>query len=154
MFVWRRKQVPPQSDAVSGATQMALPTGIRSVTSKYMDALDITAKSHQIFHKGISPKVAMNPRILSNHSALNFLRVLLAHLRLLSIPIPLVGLPAIGVKPRDAKRFQQLLELQEDIVLPSSEHIRPDLPRMGINGVPQPAWVRFAAHVTPHVVQL
>src|SRR5712691_8257111 len=59
-FGWRRKRVPPQSDAVSGATQMAVPTGIRSVTSKYMDVLDITAKSHQIFHKGISPKVDKN----------------------------------------------------------------------------------------------
>ena len=40
---------------------MTLPTGIRSVTSKSMDVLDITAKSHQIFHKGTSPKVGKNP---------------------------------------------------------------------------------------------
>ena len=46
--------------------------------------------------------------------ALDFLRVLLAHLMLLGIEMPLVGPPAIGVKLRDAKRCQQLLELQEE----------------------------------------
>src|SRR2546427_8156226 len=39
---------------------MTLPTGIRSVTSKSMDVLDITTKSHQIFQKGTSPKVGKN----------------------------------------------------------------------------------------------
>jgi len=39
---------------------MTLPTGIRSVTSKSMDVLAITAQSHQIFHKGTSPKVGKN----------------------------------------------------------------------------------------------
>ena len=38
-----------------------MPTGIRSVTSKSMDVLAITAQSHQIFHKGTSPKVGKNP---------------------------------------------------------------------------------------------
>ena len=86
--------------------------------------------------------------------ALDFLRVLLAHLMLLSLQMPLVGPPAVGVKFRDTKRCQQLLKLQEDIVFPSSEHIRQDPPRVVINGVPQPARVRFAAHVTPHFVEL
>ena len=40
------------------------------------------------------------------------LGVLLAHLMLLGIEMPLVGSPAVGVKPRDAKRRQQLLKLQ------------------------------------------
>jgi hypothetical protein len=31
---------------------------------------------------------------------------------LLGIEMPLVGSPAVGVKPRDAKRRQQLLKLQ------------------------------------------
>ena len=73
--------------------------------------------------------------------ALNFLGVLLAHLVLLGSEMPLVGSPAVGGKPRDATRGQQLLELQEDIVLPSSEHIRSDLARVRIDGVPQPARV-------------
>jgi len=73
---------------------------------------------------------------------------------LLGIEMPLVGPPAIGVKLRDAKRGQQPLELQEDVVLAPSEYICQDLARVMIDGVPQPTWVRFAAHVTPHFVQL
>jgi hypothetical protein len=86
--------------------------------------------------------------------ALDLLRVLLAHLMLLGIEMPLVGPPAVRVELCDAKGCQQLLELQEDVVLPSSEHIRQDLARAMINRVPQPPRVRFAAHVTPHFVQL
>ena len=86
--------------------------------------------------------------------ALDFLRVLLAHLMLLGIQMPRVGPSAVGGKLRDAKRCQQLLELQEDVILSSSAHICQDLARVMINGVPQPARVRFAAHATPHFVQL
>ena len=85
--------------------------------------------------------------------ALDFLRVLLAYLMLLGIEMPLVSSPAVSVKFRDAKRCHQLLELQEDVVLPSSEHIRQDLARVMINRMPQPARIRFAAYVTPHFVQ-
>src|SRR4029453_3688265 len=73
-----------------------------------------------------------------NGLALDFLRVLLAHLMLLSIEMPLVGPPAVRVELCDAKGCQQLLEVQKDVVLPSSEHIRQDLPRVMINRVPQP----------------
>ena len=86
--------------------------------------------------------------------ALHGLGVLLASLRLLGMERPLGGSPAVGGRCRDAKRCQQLLELQEDVVLSSSEYIRQDLPRVVINGVPQPAGVRFATHETPHFVQL
>src|SRR5262249_9721024 len=85
--------------------------------------------------------------------ALDFLRVLLAHLMLLSSQMPLVSPPAVGVKLGDAKRGQQLLELQEDVVLPSSEHICQDLARVVINGVPQPTRIRFFAHITPRFVE-
>src|SRR5262249_56858396 len=60
--------------------------------------------------------------------ALDFLRVLLAHLLVLSIQRPLVGPPAVGGKLRDTKRCQELWELQEDIVLPLSAHRRQHLP--------------------------
>jgi hypothetical protein len=56
--------------------------------------------------------------------ALDFLRVLLPHLMLLGVEMPLVGPPAIRVKLRDAKGLQQLLEFQEDLILPASKHIR------------------------------
>src|SRR5215831_14561599 len=95
---------------------------------------------------------ALDPGPQIDMFALNFLCVLLAYLMLLSIEMPLVGSPAVGVKLRDAKRCQQLLELQEDVVLAPSEHIRQDLACVMINGVPQPARVRFAAYVTPHCI--
>ena len=97
---------------------------------------------------------SLDPRPQIDVFALDFLRVLLPHLMLLSIEMPLVGPPAVGVKLRDAKGCQQLLELEEDVVLPSSEHIGQDLARVMINGMPQPAGVRFTAYVTPHFVQL
>ena len=49
---------------------------------------------------------------------------------------------------------EPLLKLQEDVVLAPSEHLRHDLARVMLNRVPQPARVRFALHVAPHVVQL
>jgi hypothetical protein len=85
--------------------------------------------------------------------ALDFLRVRFAHLMLLGFEMPLVGSPAVGVKLCDAKRGQQLLELEKNVVLPSSEHIGQDLARAVINGVPQPGRVGFAAHVTPHFIE-
>ena len=60
--------------------------------------------------------------------ALDLLRVLLAYLMMLSCEMSLVSPPPVGVKLHDAKRCQQLLELQEDVVLLSSKHIRQDLP--------------------------
>src|SRR5205823_3257235 len=86
--------------------------------------------THEPFDPG--PPVAVLAR--------DCLRVLLPHMMLRSIEMPLVGPPPIRVKLRDAKRCQQLVELQEDIVLPPSEHIRQALPRVVIHGVPQPAW--------------
>src|SRR5262252_10850791 len=86
--------------------------------------------------------------------ALDFLRVLLAHVVLLGIYVPLVGSPAVRVKFRDAKRLQELLQLEEDGVFASSEHIRQHLPAVVINGVPEPARMRFRLHKTPHFVEL
>jgi hypothetical protein len=97
---------------------------------------------------------ALDPGPQLDMFALNFLGVFLADLMLLGIEMPLIGPPTIGGKLRDAKRCPQLLKLQEDVILSPAEHIGPDLPRLRINGVPPPAWVRFAAYVTPHVVQL
>ena len=48
----------------------------------------------------------LNPRPQIDVFALDFLGVLLAHLMLLSIQMPRVGPPAVGVKLRDTKRCQ------------------------------------------------
>src|SRR5215471_14204233 len=49
--------------------------------------------------------------------------VLSPHVMLLGIDMPLVGPPSVGVILRDAKGLQQLLQPQEDRVLPPSKHI-------------------------------
>src|SRR5688500_10839732 len=72
---------------------------------------------------------------------------------LLGIDMSLVGTPSIGVKLRDTKGLKQSFELQENVVLTPSEHIRQHLPRVVINGVPKPAWIGFASHRTPHFIQ-
>src|SRR5262249_23536106 len=56
--------------------------------------------------------------------ALDFLCVLLAYVMLLGSEMPLVGPPAVGVILGDAKGLEQLLQPQEDVVLPPPEHIR------------------------------
>ena len=86
--------------------------------------------------------------------ALHGLGVLLASLRLLGMARPLGGSPAVGGRCRDAKGCQQLVELQADMGRSPAAYLRQDLPRMRLHGMPQPARVRFAAHVTPHGVQL
>jgi hypothetical protein len=49
--------------------------------------------------------------------------------------------------------LKQLLQPQEDVVLTPAEHIRSPLPRVVINGVPQPTRMRFFAHITPPFVE-
>ena len=136
-------------------------TGVDSSSKGLTKFVAIDEESnHEIVHAlclGEADRAAyepLDPGPQIDMFALDFLCVLLAHLMLLGIEMPLVGPPAVGVKLRDAKRCQQLLELQEDVVLPSSEHIRQNLARVMINGVPEPTRVRFAAHITPHFVQL
>jgi hypothetical protein len=51
--------------------------------------------------------------------ALHFLRLLLANGVLLWDDVPLVRPPAIRVKPCDAKRLEQGLQLQKDGILPA-----------------------------------
>ena len=66
--------------------------------------------NHEIVHAlrlGEAQRTAdepLNPRPQIDVFALDFLRVLLAYLMLLSIQMPLVGPPAVGVKLRDTKR--------------------------------------------------
>ena len=97
---------------------------------------------------------SFDPRPQIEVFALDFLRVLLAHLMLLGVEMPLVGALAIRGKPSDAKRCQQLLQLQEDVVLAPSEHIGQDLARVMINGVPQPTRLRFLRDIQPHLDEL
>src|SRR5262245_23094866 len=56
--------------------------------------------------------------------ALDFLRVLLAYVMLRDIDMPLIGRPPVGGMLGDAKGLEQLLQPQEDSVLPPPEYIR------------------------------
>src|SRR5262249_27820683 len=85
---------------------------------------------------------------------LDFLGVLLPHVMLLGLEMPLVGPPAVGGILRDAKRFQPRLQPQEDRVLPPSKHLGSHLPGVVINRMPEPSWMRFRLHKTPHLVEL
>ena len=50
--------------------------------------------------------------------------------------MPLIGAPSIGVKCRDAKGLEQGFELEENVVLTPSEHIRQDFARVMIDRLP------------------
>src|SRR5438093_2393686 len=110
-------------------------TGVDSRSKELSKFVSIDEESnHEIVHAlclGEADRAAyepLDPGPQIDMFALDFLCVLLAHLMLLGIEMPLVGPPAVGGKLRDAKRGQQLLELQEDVVLSPAEHIRQDLP--------------------------
>src|SRR5688572_21119988 len=86
--------------------------------------------------------------------ALNFLRIFFANRVLVSLDMTFVGAPAIGIIARDTKRLQQGFQLQKDTILAPAEHIGQHLPCAVINGMPKPAWMRFARHIGPHFVEL
>ena len=60
---------------------------------------------------------------------------------LLCVHMALVGAPAVRVVPCDAKRLQESLQAQKDIILPPAEPIRQDIPGVVINRMPQPPLV-------------
>src|SRR5215471_1074048 len=85
--------------------------------------------------------------------ALDFLRVLLAYVMLLWVDMPLVGSPSIRVKLCDAEWLQELLQLEEDSVFASSEHIGQHLPGVVIHGVPEPSRMPSCSCKTKHFVE-
>jgi len=68
--------------------------------------------------------------------ALDFLRVLLAHVMLRWVDVPLVRAPSIRIKAGNTKRFQQSLELQKDGILPPPKDIHQHGPTVVIDGMP------------------
>ena len=78
----------------------------------------------------------LNPRPQIEVFALDFLRVLLAHMMLLWVDVPLVRALPIGVKAGKTKRFHQGLELQKDGILAPPKDIRQYGPTVVISGMP------------------
>ena len=116
--------------------------------------------NHEIMHAlrlgetNCATHESFDPRPQIEVFALDFLRIGLPHFVLLGVEMPLIGTPPIRIKPRDAKRLQEGFELQKDGILPSPKDVCEHSPTVMIDRVPEPPRVRFAAHVTPHFVQL
>jgi hypothetical protein len=72
---------------------------------------------------------------------------------LFCVHMTLISAPPIGVKLRDAKRLQQRLEAEKDLILAPAKDLRQYLPTVMINGMPQPPWIPFLGHIGPHFVE-
>jgi hypothetical protein len=66
---------------------------------------------------------------------------------------PLGGAPALRSISGDAKRLQQPLEVQKNLVLSPSTFLGHDLPRMMLHGMLQPALVHFLAPKGPQLIE-
>jgi hypothetical protein len=86
--------------------------------------------------------------------ALDSLPVFLTNEVSLSVHMTRICPPAVCVVSSDTKRLQQGLQAEKNFVLTPTEHIGQDLPCVMVDGVPEPAWMGFLAHVTPHIVTL
>ncbi|HET8670594.1 MAG TPA: hypothetical protein VFM05_08220 [Candidatus Saccharimonadales bacterium] len=82
--------------------------------------------------------------------ALDLLRVVLAGAVDCGLEIPLVGAPVVGIVARDAKRREQRLQLQKQLILTSSEDIGQDFSGLVIKGMPEPTWLFLLGHKAPH----
>src|SRR5712691_7170826 len=95
--------------------------GVDPVLEGYPKLIAIDEEAnHEIVHRrrfgkaNGAPYEPLDPGPQVDVFALDFLRVLLAHMMLLWVDVPLVRAPPIGVKAGNTKRFQQGLELQKD----------------------------------------
>jgi hypothetical protein len=136
-------------------------TGVDSRSKGLSAFVAIDAESnHEIMHAlrlGEAPRAAhesLDPGPPLDVCALAVLGVLLPYVMLRGVAMPLVGSPPVRGELCDAKGLPQRWQPQEALSLPRSTPLAQPLPRVGINGMPQPAWMRFAAPVTPHCVQV
>src|SRR5262245_59120143 len=68
--------------------------------------------------------------------------------------MPCVRSPRVGEEARDPEGLDQGFELQEYLVLATTENIRQDFPTSVIDKLPHPAWCSLAAHRAPYFVGL
>ena len=104
-------------------------------------------KAHRAAHEPLNPC----PQI--EVFAFDLLGILLAHLVLLWVDIPLIRPPPIRIKAADPKGLQQRLQLQKDRILPAPEDVGQYRTTVVIDRMPQPPWLRFLPHLTPHLIQ-
>ncbi len=153
---------------VEMAWQDLKPSDIRRCFKSVDPALDCHPKfvaidektDHQIVHAlglgkaNCATHQALNSGPKIEVFVLNFLCLVLADAMRIGVKMARVRAPPIGVKRGDAKRFQQGFQPQKNGVLAPSEHIGQYLPRVVINGMPEPSRIRLAGDKTPHFVEL
>src|SRR5688572_16354047 len=86
--------------------------------------------------------------------ALDFLCTAFTDGVLFWIKMTRVGAPLIGVVMRQSEGIKQRSELEKHLILTAPKDISQYGSRVMLNGMPEPAWVAFAAHVGPHFVHL
>src|SRR5262245_5572452 len=94
----------------------------------------------------------LDPRPQGDVLALDSLHVFLPNDVLLRVHMTLIGPPAVCVVSSDTKRLQQGLQAEKNLVLTPTEHRGQDLPCVMVDGVPEPAWIRFLAGSALHVM--
>ena len=80
--------------------------------------------------------VRRTSRLIRVRRLLDSLRVLLANVMLRWVDMPFVRSPSVGVKSRDAKGLQQVLEFEKDGILPSPKDVRQHRATVMIDGMP------------------
>src|SRR5262249_46091126 len=85
---------------------------------------------------------------------LNSLRVLLANLMLRWVDMPFIRSPSVGVKSRDPKGLQEVLQFKKDGILATSKDVGHAGPFRVFDGMPYPPRLRFLPHVAPHLIEL
>jgi hypothetical protein len=124
--------------------------GVDPVLEGYSKLIPIDEEAnHQIVYRrrfgkaNGAPCEPLDPGLQVEVFALDFLRVLLANVRLLWGDVPLVRAPPIGVKAGNTKRLQQRLQLQKDRILASPKNVGQHGLTVMIDRMPQPPRLRF-----------
>ena len=69
------------------------------------------------------------------------------------IEVALVCAPVIGIKARNAERFEVLFELCKDLIFSSAKDISENGVSGMVYGIPKPAWVRFTFNKRPLFIE-
>ena len=85
---------------------------------------------------------------------LDLLGILFARARHISVQMPGIRPPMIGIKAREPQGLQQRFELQKDLILATPKDLRQDRSRVVIDGMPQPPLVFLLTDKTPHLIHL
>ena len=100
------------------------------------------------------PCQTVNPGPQRQRFALTLLGIAFARAGHLSVQMPRVRAPMIRMKTGEPEGLQQRLQLQNDLIFASSEHLRQALAGVVLNGVPQPSLVLLFPDNAPHFIHL